>query len=107
MFLQNRLMSNFIANLFAVPAKPNWRAVQQNRYVCSDKKSQQIYSKYLPGVKVPDSCDVQLYIQVKNFKTVYSPLVVLLMNKEGQFLYITLKEMDIFILLVPPVVAKI
>lgn len=104
-------MSNFIANVFAVPAKPNWRTVQQNRYVCSDKKSQQIYSKYLPGVKVPDSCDVQLYIQVKDFKTVYSPLVflivVLLMNKEGQFLYITLKEMDIFILLVPPVVAKI
>ena len=70
-------MSNFIPNLFAVPAKPNWRTVQQDRYVCSDKESQEIYSKYLPGVKIPDSCDAELYKQVdlnENIATTHSLL---------------------------------
>ena len=51
MLLSSRLMSNFIPNLFAVPAKPNRRTVQQDRYVCSDKKSQEIYSKYRQVLK--------------------------------------------------------
>lgn len=64
MILKRKLMAKVVVNLFGIPAKPNWRAVDDGKYPCKDKKSQEIFSKYLPGVKIPDTCDEKLYNQV-------------------------------------------
>ena len=66
-------MSKFIVNLFGIPAEPNWKTVYQNKYVCSDKKSEYIFSKYLPGVNIPDRCDKTLYSQVIDAEEYTSP----------------------------------
>ena len=67
MLLKRKLMAKFIVNLFGLPVKSNWIAVNQNRYVCRDKKSEEIFSKYLPGIKIPDTCDANLYKQVSSY----------------------------------------